>query len=161
MVVLCLTVVSLAACSGRSNVFSQSRDERLRRLDDERARLIRTTGPVSRTRVQIRISDILISLMSDAIGDADIERLDQRMAEYRSAVTDARDTMLESGRNAANNSAGFRDLEIALRQHDRQLEDIGARLTFEFRESIEQLRDDVAGIRDELLGALFPGQNPV
>lgn len=100
-------------------------------------------------------------MMSDAIGDADIERLDQRMMEYRSAVNAARDAMFESGRNAVDNSAGFRDLEIALRQHYRQLEDIGTRLTFQFREPINQLREEVARIRDELLGALFPGRNPV
>jgi hypothetical protein len=161
VVLLCLTLGGLAACSGRSNVFSESRDERLRRLDDERARLARTTGPVNRTRVQILISDLLVSLMGDAVGDGDIERLDERMMEYRSTVTNALDTMLNSGRNAENNSSGFRDLEIALRQHDRQLRDIGQQLTFQFREPMDQLIDDVAQMRDELLGALFPGRNPV
>ena len=160
MVLLCLTVVGLAACSGRANIFSESRDERLRRLDDERARLARTTGPVDRTRVQIRISDLLVSLIGDAVGDGDIERLDQRMMEYRNTVTDARDTILNSGRNAEANSAGFRDLEIVLRQHDRQLTDIGQQLTFQFREPLIQLIDDVSEMRDELLGALFPGRNP-
>lgn len=161
MLALCLILANLAGCGGRANIFSQSHDERLRRLDEERARLARAADPVDRTRAQIRISDLLISLMSDAVGDGDIERLEQRMNEYRTAVTDARDTMIDSGRNAAEDSNGFRDLEIALRQHLRQLEDIGSQLTFQFRQPITELIDDVAGMRDELLGALFPGRDAV
>jgi hypothetical protein len=154
---LCLVLLSLISCSGRGNLFSESRDERLRRLDDERSRLARAGGPVDRTRVQIRISNLLVSLMSDAVTDGDIERMEERMNEYRLAVTDARDTMMGSGRDAADNSSGFQDLEIALRQHVRQLGDIGSQLTFQFRQPFTELIDDVADIRRELLGALFPG----
>jgi hypothetical protein len=156
---LCLTlitVLTLSACAGRSNVFTESRDERLNRLDDERARLARSTGPVDRTRAQIRISSLLISLMGDAVGDGDLERMGQRVTEYRESVTDARDTMLESGRDATGDSNGFRDLEIALRQHRGQIEDIRSQLTFQFREPLDTLIDDVAQIRDELLEQLFP-----
>ena len=154
--VLCLALLAAASCSGRVNIFSESRDERLRRLDQERARLARSTGPIDRTRTQIEISNLLVSMMDDAIDDGDIERLDQRLTEYRSTVIDARNTIMDSGRNAAQNSAGFRELEIALRQHVRQLGDIGTQLTFQFRQPITELMDEVSGIRDELLAALFP-----
>ncbi len=156
LMVLCLALLAAASCSGRVNIFSESRDERLRRLDQERARLARSTGPIDRTRTQIEISNLLVSMMDDAIDDGDIERLDQRLTEYRSTVIDARNTIMDSGRNAAQNSAGFRELEIALRQHVRQLGDIGTQLTFQFRQPITELMDEVSGIRDELLAALFP-----
>lgn len=154
--VLCLALLTVASCSGRVNIFSESRDERLRRLDEERARLARSPGPVDRTRTQIQISNLLVSMMDDAIDDGDIERLDQRLTEYRSTVIDARNTMLDSGRNAERDSSGFRELEIALRQHVRQLGDIGSQLTFQFRQPITELIDEVSDIRDELLAALFP-----
>lgn len=157
-IALTLVLLSLASCSGRPNVFTESRDERLRRLDEERARLDRTTDAVGRTRAQIRISDLLVSLMGDAVGDNDMERVEERVRQYRESITDARDTMMNSGRNAESNAAGFRDLEIALRQHVRQLEDIGMGLTFQFREPFETLIDEVTMIRDELLGALFPAR---
>jgi hypothetical protein len=159
-VALSVILLSIASCSGRSNIFTESRDERLRRLDQERARLARASGPVDRTRAQIRISDLLVSLMGDAVGDGDLELVEQRISEYREAVTDARDAMMNSGRNAENDAGGFRDLEIALRQHVRQLADIGSQLTFQYREPITILIDDVAEIRAELLEALFPLREP-
>lgn len=142
-------------------MFSESRDERLRRLDNERSRLARARGPVDRTRIQVNIANLLVSLIGDAVSDGDIERLGLRMMEYRSAVTNARDVMMGSGRNAVDDSAGFRDLEIALRRHVRQLDDIGGRLTFGLRQPITELIDEIADIRSELLGALFPSLNDV
>ncbi len=155
-----LLIVSLAACSARPNTFSQPRDERLRRYDQERARLRRTTGAVNCTRIQVTISELVISFMGDAIGDGDLERLERRTAEYREVILNARDTMMNSGRDASRRDAGFRDLEIALRQQVSQLDDIGSLLTFEYRQPIEQLAIEVAEMRDELIDAMFPGGRP-
>ena len=155
-----LLILSLAACSARPNTFSQPRDERLRRYDQERTRLRRSTGAVDRTRIQVRISELVISFMGDAIGDGDFERLERRTAEYREVILNARDTMMNSGRDASRRDAGFRDLEIALRQQVSQLDDIGSLLTFELRQPIEQLAFEVAEIRDELIDAMFPGGSP-
>lgn len=157
-ILLSLIAAVLAGCSGRYNVFTESRDERLRRLEEEQTRLTQTNSPVDRTRVQIRISDLLISLMGDAVSDRDMERMNLRVDEYREAILDARDTMLESGREANDSAAGFQDLEIALRQHARQLQDIASRLTFDFRGPIDDLIDEVTEIRNSLLDALFPGR---
>ena len=160
----CLTLgllaLSIPACSGRPNVFNEPRDVRLMRLAEEREALGSARSPVDRTRVQIRISDLMISFMGDAVNDGDMESVEARMAEYRTAVLDARETMMASGRDPAGNAAGFRDLEIALRQQIRQLDDIGARLTVVNREPIERLIVEVTEIRNELLDALFPGPDP-
>ena len=97
--------------------------------------------------------------MGDSARAGDFERMDEHVEEYRVAVTEARDTMVNSGRDPSRRSAGFRELEIALRQHVRQLDDIGSLLTFDYREPIKELIAEVTGIRDELIKALFPGQN--
>jgi len=154
-----LVLTGLVSCGGRPNVFSEPRDERLRRFDRAQAQLRRTTDPVGRTKVYIRISELLISFMGDSARAGDFEQLDEHVEEYRVAVTEARDTMVNSGRDPARRSAGFRELEIALRQHVRRLDDIGSLLTFDYREPIEELITEVSEIRDELIKALFPGQN--
>ena len=115
---------------------------------------------MDRTRIQVRISELVISFMGDAIDDGDFERLERRTAEYREVILNARDTMMNSGRDASRRDAGFRDLEIALRQQVSQLDDIGSLLTFELRQPIEQLAFEVAEIRDELIDAMFPGGRP-
>jgi hypothetical protein len=158
--VLAACVLASASCSGRPNVFGESRDARLVRLEDERMRLAGATNPVERTRIQIRISDLMISFMGDAVSDGDIERVDARMGEYRDAVLDARDTMFNSGRDPTGSVAGYQDLEIALRQQIRQLDDISASLALAFRGPIQALITEVTEIRNELLDALFPEADP-
>jgi hypothetical protein len=151
----------MGGCSRRPNVFEESRDVRLIRLGEERARLAGAGDPVERTRIQIRISDLMISFMGDAVTDGDTERLETHMAEYREAVLDARDTMMSSGRDASRDVAGYRDLEIALRQQIRQLDDIGVGLTLAFREPIQVLIAEMTEIRNDLLDTLFPESDPV
>lgn len=152
-------MIGVVSCGGRPNVFSEPRDVRLLRFEREQARLRRTTDPVGRTKVYIQISELLISFMGDSARAGNFEQMDEHVEEYRTAVTDAHDTMVNSGRDPARRSAGFKELEIALRQQVRRLDDIGSLLTFEYREPIEGLITEVTGIRDELIKALFPGQS--
>jgi hypothetical protein len=67
--------------------------------------------------------------------------------------------MVRTGRDAHRKPGGFKDLEIALRQHARQLDDIGRVLTYDEREPLTKARDQAVLIRDELLKALFGAQN--
>lgn len=148
------------ACSSRPNVFNEPRDVRLIRLDRERADLSGETDPVERTRIQIRISDLMISFMGDAVSEGDADQVTSRAREYRTAILDARNTMMGSGRDPTRSVAGYRDLEIALRQQIRQLDDIGARLALASREPIETLIVEMTEIRNEILDALFPDADP-
>ena len=154
-------LLGLIGCSARPNVFTESLDERLRRLNEERAALEVTTNPVTRTRIQIRISDLLISFVGDAVDVGDVELMDERVGEYRATIIDARNTMVNSGRNAVNDATGYRELEIALRQHIRQVDDIGAQLNFERREPLDLLINEISEIREEILDMLFPDQDAI
>ncbi|HME98376.1 MAG TPA: hypothetical protein VKK06_00785 [Terriglobia bacterium] len=49
--------------------------------------------------------------------------------QYTSAIQSACDTIVHSDRDATRNAAGFKDRELALRQHNRRLRDINASLT--------------------------------
>ena len=156
-----MLLLGLIACSARPNVFTESLDERLRRLNEERAALESTTNPVQRTRIQIRISDLLISFVGDAVDAGDVELMDEYVGEYRATILDARDTMKNSGRNAVNDASGYRELEIALRQHIRQVDDIGAQLNFDRRQPLDQLINEISEIREEMLALLFPQQDAI
>jgi hypothetical protein len=156
--VTCIFLLGLVGCSSRPNVFTESLDQRLRRLNEERTRLETTTNPVTRTRIQIRISDLLISFLGDAVDVGDVELIDEHVREYTATIIDARDTMLNSGRNAVNDASGYREFEIALRQHIRQVGDIGAQLNFEPRQTLDQLIIQISDIREEILNMLFPEQ---
>jgi hypothetical protein len=134
-------------------------DKQLQQLEKEKAKLNRQTDPVGRTKTQIKIAEILLLLISNAVQEGDMDLMHKRLGEYMGAINDAHETMMKTGRDAHRKPGGFKDLEIALRRQVRQLEDIGKALTFDQREPLDKAKDQAVDIRDDLLKALFGEQN--
>jgi|SRR5437773_2206803 len=134
-------------------------DKQVERLQKERVNLTRQTDPVGRTKTEIKISEVLLTLISNAVQAGDMELMQKYIDEYVAAIEDAHQTMMKTGRDAHRKPGGFKDLEIALRRHVRQLMDIGKALTFDQREPLEKAKEEAIDIRDDLLKALFGEQN--
>jgi hypothetical protein len=139
-----LLLTTATSCAVRDSLFFVQNDERLERLEDERGKLKTQTDPVSRTKTQIKIADLLLTFISDAAMTGETEAMERRLDEYIACIKLAHQTMVQT---------------IALRRQVRQLEDIGARMSYDERAPIEKVHDDAAAIRDELLKALFGSQN--
>lgn len=154
-----LVFLTLFSCAARSGLQLVEYDKRLQQLEKEKEKLKKQTDPVGRTKTQIKISDILVTMISDTAKTGDMELMATRLDEYVSTIRNAHQTMANTGRDAHKKPKGFKELEIALRRQVRQLEDIGGALTYDQRESIEKARVQAAGIREELLRALFGEQN--
>jgi hypothetical protein len=154
-----LLVVALSSCAVRTASLQGQVDKRLERLDRERARLKAVIDPVERTKSDIAISEILLSLASDAVRSGEPEVLEKRLAEYVDTIQDAHQAMMKTGRDAHRKPKGFKDLEIALRHQIRTLDDIGKSLTFDQRTPVDRAKQDASDIRDDLLKALFGEQN--
>lgn len=155
-----LLILSVNSCATvRLSFLQTDYDKRLQRLEKEREKLGHQTDPVGRTKTQIKVSEILLMLVSDAVQSGEIEAMEKRLGEYMAAIQDAHQTMTKTGRDAHRRPGGFKDLEIALRRQVRQLEDIGKGLTFDQRDAVDKARDQAADLRDDLLRALFREQN--
>jgi hypothetical protein len=150
VVLLLLNFISFSAAQA---------DKQLQRLQKEIDKLTRQTDPVGRTKTEIKISEILLTMIGDAVRAGDMELMEMRLSEYMAAIQDAHQTMMKTGRDAHRKPGGFKDLEIALRRQVRQLEDIGQALAYDERQPVEKAKDEAADIRDELLKALFGEQN--
>src|SRR5262245_59340777 len=121
---LIVIVVALSSCAVNTNFLRGQYDKRLDRLQREKDKLTRQTDPVERTKTYIAVSEILLSLASDAIKSGEPEVLDKRLAEYVDTIRDARETMMKTGRDAHKKPKGFKELEIALRRQIRTLDDL-------------------------------------
>ncbi len=119
----------------------------------------REIDPVDRTKSDIAISEILLSLASDAVRSGEPEVLEKRLTEYVDTIQDAHQAMMKTGRDAHKKPKGFKDLEIALRRQIRMLDDIGKGLTFDQRTPVDKAKQEASDIRDDLLKALFGEQN--
>ena len=154
-----LLLLSVSSCGVRLSALQGKPDKRLERLQQEKEKLVRQTDPVGRTKSEIKIADILLSLVSDAVKAGDAEVMEQRLDEYVAAIKDAHQTMMSTGRDAHRKPGGFKDLEIALRRQVRQLDDIGKGLTFDQREPVDKAKEEASLVRDEMLKALFGEKN--
>jgi hypothetical protein len=156
---LILLGVVLSSCAVRTASLQGQVDKRFERLDRERARLKAVADPIERAKSDIAISEILLSLASDAVRSGEPEVLEKRLTEYVDTIQDAHQVLVKTGRDAHRKPKGFKDLEIALRHQIRMLEDIGKSLTFDQRMPVEKAKQEASDIRDDLLKALFGEQN--
>jgi hypothetical protein len=129
--------------------------ERERQLAREREKLERETDPVDRAKIGIKISELLLASVSDAVREEDFTMMSARLDEYAETIESAHDTMMNSGRDAQKKSAGFKELEIALRKHVLRFDDLARALALDYRPPIEHVKSLASGLRDGLLKALF------
>jgi hypothetical protein len=154
-----LIVFAQTSCAIHAHYLQQNYDKRLERLAKERDKLNRLTDPVSRAKTGITISDILLSLASDAVKAGEPEVLGKRLDEYVETIRDAHQTMMNTGRDAHRKPKGFKDLEIALRRQVRLLDDLARSVSFDQRDPVEKAKEEASNIREDMLRALFGEQN--
>ena len=143
-----------SGCAVRLGRMSDS--QRSERLAIERGRLADLKNPVERTRTYIRIARLLLDFVAGAARDHDAEAMVSLVDQYASAIQSARDSIVHSDRDATRNAAGFKDLEEALRQDIRRLQDVNAGLTVDERPPVAHALEVANSIREELLRLLFP-----
>src|SRR5690349_5618635 len=95
-----LLVLALTSCTVHSVPLFQQPDKRVLSLEKELAKLKTQTDPVERAKTKIRISEILLSLVSDSVRSGDTEVMDQRLDEYVATIQKAHETLMKTGRDA-------------------------------------------------------------
>jgi len=139
-------VLVVALCS--YSIAQSKAEEQLRK---ERLNLTRTTDPVSRTKIQIKISDVLITLMTDAARSGEDKKAEQYLNDYSNTISDAHMTMMKTGKDAHKHPNGFKDLEISLRKQQSRLSDAGKLMDIDNREAVDKVRKQASDISDQLV----------
>lgn len=134
-------------------------DRRPLLLNAERQKLNRATDPVARTKSNIKISEILLSLIADDAKADSLDAMSKHLDEYVTAIQDSHSAMMKTGRDAHKKPGGFKELEIALRKHMNQLKDIGGTLTYDERPPVEKARETASTLRESLIKALLGNLN--
>jgi hypothetical protein len=144
----------LSGCAARLGRLNDN--QRAERLARERGRLSELKDPVQRTKSYIVISTLLLDFITGATRDHQTDVMGPLLEQYTTAIRSARDTIVNSDRDPTRNPAGYRDLELALRQHARRLDDIGRTLSLDDRAGVEAARNVATTIREELIKLIFP-----
>jgi ElaB/YqjD/DUF883 family membrane-anchored ribosome-binding protein len=144
------TILFIAFC-GYSIAQSKAEEQ----LKKERSSLTRTTDPVSRTKIEIRISDLLITLMTEAARAGEDKRAEQYLNDYSNTISDAHLTMMKTGKDAHKHPEGFKDLEISLRKQQSRLSDAGKLMDVDSRDAVDKVRKQASNISDQLVKTML------
>src|SRR5262245_64760850 len=111
----------LSGCAARLGRLNDN--QRAERLARERGRLTELKDPVQRTKSYIVISNLLVDFITGAARDHQTDVMATLVEQYTTTIRSARDTIVNSDRDAARNPAGYKDLELSLGQQARRLDD--------------------------------------
>jgi len=124
------------------------------------ARLQRERNPVKKAKYEIRLGRLKLLQAQDAYGQGNVDQGAQRLAAYLERVKNSWETLRSSGRKAVRQPQGFKELDIALREDLRTLDDLAHRVAFMDRDPIVKTSQEVEKVRGEVLKALFPAERP-
>ncbi len=124
------------------------------------ARVERETNPVKKAKLLIRLGRMKLDQAFDAYARGDFDACQKLMDDYYARMQDAWEVLEKSGRSAARKPEGFKELDIALREARRDLEDFETRVSYQERQSVEKVRKQTDDLRSHVLNALFPAGKP-
>jgi len=124
------------------------------------ARIEREQNPVKKTKLKIRLARLKLSQASEAYLDGEFAEGQRLLEAYLACMQSAWQVMRNSKRRATKSPQGFKELEIALREDGRLLEDLQHRVPYFHRAPVETMTKEVEGIRTEVIRALFGLSQP-
>ena len=136
---------------------------RARRPDNEQDLLThfdREQNPVKKSRYATRLAQLKLQQAADAYAKGDLEQGPKLLDAYLKWVRSSWDLLKGSGRPAERKPQGFKELDIALREDARRLQDLQHRVPFTDRDPVNKAAQEAEKIRSEVLAVLFPAREP-
>jgi hypothetical protein len=119
-------------------------------------RIQRERDPVKKAKLEIRLGRLKLLQAFEAFDHKQVEQSHELLVAYLERMEGAWKTLADSGRQASRKPQGFKELDIALREDIRLLEDFAHRVPFQVREPVEKTSKRVEELREHVLRALFP-----
>ena len=145
-------MVNICLCAGSVLLAREADNEAdlLQKMEHEQ-------NPVKKSKYATRLSQLKLKQAEEAYGKDDYEQGQKLLGEYLKWARNSWDLLRGSGRPAEKKPAGFRELDIALREDARRFADLEHRVPFTDRDPVTQTAREAEKLRSEVLEALFPG----
>jgi hypothetical protein len=128
--------------------------------EDLQARIEREQNPVKKAKFEVRLGRVKLTQAIAAYDKGDLDRSNALAAAYLVEMKGAWQRLRGTGRNAEKKPEGFRELDIALREDARVLDDLAHRIPYNDRGPVAEVAHAVDQLHGEVLAALFPPEAP-
>jgi hypothetical protein len=126
------------------------------RLEAALSQYLHEVDPVRRARLLAKFGDEQVELARKQLKfDQDVASL-HTLEQYRDEVRETVASLKAAGINAERKTAGFKELQISLRETVRHIDDLIFTLSVDKRPFFRSVRDDLARDQNDLIDALFP-----
>jgi len=129
--------------------------------EDLQTRIEREHDPVKRAKFKIRFAYLKLVRGTEACEKDDHDECLKGLSSYLELMKSSWTDLESSGHNAVKQPSGFKELDIALREDERTLEDAKRKIPLEDRDAVNPLIEEIDKIRNHVLDALFPRSGPV
>jgi len=131
----------------------ETEEQLLQRIQSEQ-------NPVKKAKDEIKLASLKLTQVRDAYSQGHIEEGAKILITLTDTTKACWKILQDSGRKASKQPEGFRELEIALREDVRTLQDLGRTVNYFDRSPLENAAQELEKMRGEVLHALFPVAPP-
>ena len=128
------------------------------RLATELARYEQEADPVRKARALAKLGDDQIDEARRQLKAGDDVASLHTLEQYRDEIQHTAEALKATGFDAEKKPAGFKELQISLRESVRRIDDLVLSLPVDKRPFFRGVRTDLVKTQNELIDALFPRQ---
>ena len=126
------------------------------RLAENLAKYQHETDPVRKSRVLAKLGDEQVNLSTKQLKSGDDIASLHTLEQYRDEVHDMAAALQGLGIDAERKPAGFKELQISLRETIRRIDDLILTLNVNRRPFFRAVRNDLFTDQNQLIDQLFP-----
>ena len=128
------------------------------RLAVDQARYEQETDPVRKARALVKLGDDQIDEARRQLKEGDDLASLHSLEQYRDEVQHVAGLLKATGVDPEKKPAGFKELQISLRETVRHIDDLILTLPVDTRPFFREVRTDLVKTQNELIDQLFPRQ---
>ncbi len=112
--------------------------------------------PVRKVRLLVKLGDDQVRLARSQSKSGDAEAALKTLERYRDEVVSTLKALKATGVNAEKKPAGFKELQISLRETTRRIDDLIFALPSDQQQFFREVRSDLGKAQNDLFELLFP-----
>jgi hypothetical protein len=126
------------------------------RLATDLARYEQDSDPVHKSRDLVKLGDDQIEESRKQLKAGDDVGSLHTLEQYRDEIQHMAEALKSTGVDAEKKPAGFKELQISIRENVRRIDDLILSLPADKRPFFREVRTDLVKTQNELIDALFP-----
>jgi hypothetical protein len=112
--------------------------------------------PVHRAKALAELGEVQVKDAGERVEARDYDGALAELRQYREEVVSARKDLVASGLNPERKPAGFRELQLSVRENLRHIEDIAFAASANQQMPLVEIHEQLGQENEKLLTALFP-----